>query len=317
MTFYEKVLDYKAQGKVYVIAELGSNFKSDTDLLNSISLAKHCGADAVKFQYLTPGELYGPTYEINKVFPLGILKAKADAVGIDFLCSAFSPEGVREVNKFVPCHKIASSEMSHVRIIEAVKATGKPVILSTGGYFIKDIERSLKHLEGYPCILMHCNLKYPTKFVDLFKFQSLMALWPGPLGYSDHTTSVDAVPVLMMNMGVTVYEKHFNPFDYTDTPDAPHALNAEEFQVMVSYFKGDPKPYTEENEARVKYVRRVLALKDIMAGEVFKEGENVGIFRPRADDARGANPFAIERINGKSAGRSILAGEGVSVADAI
>jgi sialic acid synthase SpsE len=313
----EKLKDFKAEGRVYVIAEVGSNWKTEVDLISSVNMAKQVGADAVKFQYLTESELYGPTPEINKTFPLSNLKLKCEAAGIDMLCSAFSPDGVKEVDKFVDAHKIASSEMSHIRMLEAVKATGKPVILSTGGYFVPDIQRVLKFLGDYPVILMHCNLKYPANLVDLKKFRDIKRLGVEFMGYSDHTTSIDAVPSLMKLQGVSVYEKHFNPFDYKDTPDAPHSLGRDNFLTFVSYLRNDPKDSNEETEGRLKFVRRVVATTDIRAGDRLNEGVNIGIFRSRYNDTNGVNPFFIDRIEGKLAARPIRQGTGVSTMDAV
>lgn len=312
--FYDKLLEYKKQGKVYVIAEVGSNWRTKEDLFGSISLAKACGADAVKFQFLTLSELYGPECKIDATFPLAQLKEKADAVGIDFLCSAFSPDGLKEVDKYVPAHKVASSEMAHMRLLEAVKKTGKPIILSTGAYFMPDIGRTLKFLEDHEVVVMHCNVKYPAKYSNLKKFEELKKARP-IFGYSDHTTSIDVVPLFFKDRGVTVYEKHFNPFDFTDTPDAPHSLNTAEFKTMVSYMRDAPDDFDEEHEARLMYVRRLVALTDLMPGDILKEGVNVGIFRAQKPDARGASPFIMGKVVGKTVAREVRRGDGISLQD--
>jgi len=318
LTFFEKVLDFQRRGDVYVVAELGSNFKSIQDLLGAITLAKACGANAIKYQYLTPKELYGPSaggQEIDKDFPLHLLKEKCDATGIDFLCSSFSPKGLKQVDKFVDAHKIASSEMAHIRLLEAAVATGKPIILSTGAYFPADIRRTLEFLGTHPVILMHCNVAYPARYTNLKKFDEIKTFFKGPLGFSDHTTSVDLVPRLYKELGVSVYEKHFNPFDYKGTPDAPHSLDRDEFKCMVSYLRGSPNDFNEETEARLVHVRRIIALKDLMPGDILKEGENIGIFRVKKPDTRGVSPFAISKLEGKMIGREIKEGDGVSLAD--
>lgn len=312
--FYDKLKSYKADGKAYVIAEVGSNWRTRQDLLSSVMIAKACGADAVKFQYLDPSELYGPVAQIDKTFPLSALREKCDAAGIDFLCSSFSPEGLKEVNKYVDAHKIASSEMSHLRLLEAAKATGKTILLSTGAYFMTDVVRVIQFLSGAEVVPLHCNVSYPTKHVNLKKFESLKVL-AGVVGYSDHTTNIDAVPVLMQSLGATVYEKHFNPFGYTNTPDAPHSLNADEFKCMVTNLRGVPNDYTEENEARLMFVRRVIALKDLQVGDTLKEGDNMGIFRSKVADANGANPFLITRLEGKRMNKVLAQGAGISAVD--
>jgi N,N'-diacetyllegionaminate synthase len=313
--FNDKILELKRQNKIYVIAEVGSNARDENQLVDSVMRAKKCGADAVKFQYFDESELFGPVSKIRKDNPLGRLKVKADAVGIDLICSSFSPEGMREIDPFVVAHKIASSEMSHIRLLETAKSLGKPVILSTGAYFLTDIERVVTFMRSTELVLLHCNVSYPTKFVDMAKYVQLEKLGL-PLGYSDHTTSIDAVPMFFASAGAVVYEKHFNPFNLTDTPDAAHSLNMEEFKAMVDVLRGNAPAYTEENEARLKHVRRVVATKDINIGDVLTEGANMGIFRARESDASGANPFFIDRLEGKKATKQVKAGRGISPLDA-
>lgn len=320
MSFYEKVLEKKRDGRVYVIAEVGSNWRTDDDLVRTVDLAKAAGADAVKFQYFTKDELYGPTYIPEVSFPFERLADKAKAVGIDFLCSAFSPEGVAIVDPYVEAHKVASSEMSHIRILEAVKRTGKPAIISTGAYFVADILRVMDFMGEHPVIPLHCNVSYPTKLVDLAKLTRLLKAGviggDRPWGYSDHTLSIDAVPAFLCGiLGACVYEKHFNPLDLTDTPDAPHSLNLNEFKIMCSYLNGRPIDGTEEEEARLMHIRRIIATKDLKPGDVLKEGVNIGIFRSRKPETNGVSPFAIKHLEGKQVNRLIEAGEGVSLSD--
>jgi N,N'-diacetyllegionaminate synthase len=219
MSFLDKISEIKEKNQVYVIAELGSNWKTEEDLLSAVSIAKKIGCDAIKFQYLSIDELYGPKYQINKTFPLSRIKLKSDAVGIDLLCSSFSPEGVMQVDPFVVAHKVASSEMSHIRILEQVKKTGKPLILSTGAYSLIDIKRVIDFLGDYPLVVLHCNMSYPTKYTDTDKFLEIKKL-SSFVGYSDHTLSIDSSPLLYKNLGAVVLEKHFNPFQYSDTPDS-------------------------------------------------------------------------------------------------
>lgn len=318
MSFYQKILDYKKLGKTYVIAEVGSNYRDYNDQINAVSMAKAAGADAVKFQYFDASELYGPISQINPLCYLPQLKAKADAVGIDLICSAFSPEGMKQIDQYIVAHKIASSEMSHIRLLEMAKKSDKPLILSTGGYFLPDIARVLKFLGDKEVVVLHCNISYPTKYADMKKFNDMKAMFPNViLGYSDHTINIDVVPMAFASAGAVIIEKHFNPFNLTDTPDAPHSLSLAEFKQMVSCLRGSPSAYSEENEARLRHIRRIVATKDIAPGDILKENDNIGIFRSRVDDAAGGNPFLIEKLEGRQAKREVKTGYGLSASDVI
>ena len=76
-----------------IIAEVGSNFSSEKDLIDSVEIAKSCGATAVKFQLFSECDLYGKgseTYNFNpKTLPQ--LKQKCLENDIELMCSAFSP----------------------------------------------------------------------------------------------------------------------------------------------------------------------------------------------------------------------------------
>jgi len=315
MKLIDKLIGLKGIGRQYVVAEVGSNYHSKDDLFGAISLAQRCGADAVKYQYFTESELYGPTPQLDQDFPLELLAEEAKAMGIDFLCTAFSPAGLARVDPFVQAHKIASSEMSYVDLLDAAKASRKPVILSTGGSFIPDINRVIKYMADTPLVVTHCNHSYPARYVDIKKFSAIRDIWNGLIGFSDHTTSIDIVPTVMCQVGVTVYEKHFNPFGYTDTPDAGHSLNRDEFKCMVNIMRQMPSEYSEEGGARLMHLRRVVATADINPGDLLKSGVNMGVFRSRSIDASGLNPFAIDKLEGSRAVKFKAKGEGLCLGD--
>lgn len=317
--FYQKLEEIRRRGDIYVIAEVGSNYQTHDDLVGAVSLAKACGADAVKYQYLHQSELYGPDPVCDIGFPLERLKAKCDHFGIDFLCTAFSPEGVSHVDKFVDAHKVASSEMQHLRLLEAVNKTVKPVLLSTGAQGLNDVLIVLEWFRDRDpermVIPLHCNVSYPTRFVDIARLNAISEM-AYIYGYSDHTTSIDVVPSVIKNHGCTVLEKHFNPHEYTNTPDAPHSLNVIEFKAMVEVLRGRKPAITEENEARLMHVRRIVATKEIKPGDVLKEGVNIGIFRVKQPDAHGVSPFFIKSFEGQTALTAKQPGDGISYGDA-
>ena len=307
MNIHEKI---KGLDHPYIIAELGSNYRDNEDLVYAISLAKSAGADAIKYQYFDESELYGPTPKLAKhIFPR--LKEKAMAVGIDLIASSFSPEGLKEIDPYVDAHKIASCEMSHMRLLEAAKSTGKTLILSTGAHGLLAIKRAIDFMCGHPMVILHCNVSYPTKYTDYLKFKEIKTLHD-VVGYSDHTTNIDVVPLSYVASGAKVIEKHFNPFDLKDTPDAPHSLNQKEFSTMCALLKGSVPGFTEENEAKLKHIRRIVAIRHIEQGDVLKEGVNIGFFRSRIEDAVGISPMDVSILEGRTANRSIQSGHGIS-----
>jgi sialic acid synthase SpsE len=125
----------------YIIAEIGSNWSTLGEAIGSIGIAAGCGVDAVKFQLFSHKDLYGFDGPGGGIEPdwLPQLKEKADACKVDFLCSAFSVEGVELVDKYVHVHKIAASEAAWPQLIDMVRDTGKPAIVTAGSLSVNEI----------------------------------------------------------------------------------------------------------------------------------------------------------------------------------
>lgn len=319
-----------------IIAEVGSNFETLEDCRHSIRMAKACGADAVKFQLFTWEALYGVEFpndvntwagcdtHANKILAHSLkqewlphLKQQADQCGIEFMCSAFSPELIDAVDPFVNIHKVASAEMCHVGMLRKLKQIGKPVYLSTGGHNFSDIKMALSYLEGVPVTLLHCVSAYPAQETNLKRMDALRKAFIRPVGFSDHSMSVDDIPWLAVKeFGAVVLEKHFKDKDY-HSPDNAHSLNPDQFKKMVSYLKGE---WTEsylgcENDMALKHNRRLIATKDIAVGEEFQEGQNYGSFRALSEDVHALPPYLSERVHGHTAKRPIPAGKGIGPGD--
>lgn len=337
----------------FIIAEVGSNWTNLQDCLDSIVKAKQCGADAVKFQLFDFLSMYGFTpglsdynknstntvYSVNYEGLMGVspyfhpdwlpqLKTKADRVGIEFMCSAFSPELVEAVDPYVNIHKVASAEMMHVRILEKLRSIGKPVILSTGASGVEDIRRAINALSYdeefrrslVQTILMYCVAAYPAREVNLVHIQALRGAFGALCGYSDHTLDVLTIPEHAFQLGACVVEKHFThlPSDI-ETPDRDHSLNPDQFKRMVDSIRGTLKgaigPTLEEKPMILRHKRRLLAIADIAVGDTLQEGVNFGIYRSLKDDMHALGPWMVNEVNGKTAKRGIQAGDGIGPGD--
>lgn len=297
-----------------VIAEIGSNWSTFEDCKNSIAQAKLSGADAVKFQLYSAEALYGFKREISNELPvewLPKLYEKANACGIEFMCTAFSPELINVVDPYVKTHKVASAELTHVRMLEKLKQIGKPVYLSTGASGEADITMALEVIGNTPVTLMHCIAAYPARATKLKRITELKK-FNRPVGYSDHSISCDDIPVLAKSFGATVIEKHVN-FVSANGPDSPHSLTGAEFKYMCAVLKSQVADINEERAMVMQHNRRIVALKEIREGETLIENENFGIFRALKEDA--LSPFLINEVNGKIAKRDISAGNGIGPSD--
>lgn len=256
-----------------VIAEVGSNWKTREDCASSISLAKVAGADAVKFQWFTNECLYGVIGDRKNKPIINALKDICDTNGIEFMCTAFSPYGYDVINPCVQTHKIASSEITDINILRKVNSFKKPVILSTGGAQTLQIAAALQELKDCPVTILYCVVDYPARVIDFRMLEFYQEIFGKDYsyGYSDHSIDVLNIPKLAEKSGATVLEKHVNFTTHTDTPDAPHSLNFNEFKLMCDHLKGATN--FSETFRPNPYQRKLITLAD----------GSQGYFRPSVD----------------------------------
>ena len=179
-------------GDCYVIAEIGHNHQGDLGHAKElIDAAKDCGADAVKLQKRSNRTLYtkaffdqpydnefsfGRTYgEHREALEFGRdeyaeLQAHARAAGITFFATAFDVESADLLASLdIPAYKIASGDLRNTPLLRHVAALGKPLIVSTGGADMADVERAVEAilpLNAELCLLQ-CTAAYPTDTDDL------------------------------------------------------------------------------------------------------------------------------------------------------
>ncbi len=324
--------------KPYVIAEVGSIFKTQEDALKSIRGAHECGASAVKFQLFGPTDLYGPRFAgvLNTPdFPDGPtylplawfprLKEEADRCGIEFMCSAFSPELVDAVDPFVVAHKIASSDNSYPQLLQRVKSKGKPILLSTGATTDLDLYKAISlllHSNGTPdLVLLYCVSAYPSRNFNLFQMQELKERFRLPVGLSDHSLDV-LYPALsaVHHFGACVIEKHVTFLDY-HTPDTNHSLNASQFKRMCDYLHGISDyrllaPQLEEEAMFSMHNRRLVATQEVAVGEILRFNGNFGAYRslggPKTDSL---SPFLWDEVDNRLAKNALMPGQSIVVGD--
>ncbi|MER5929460.1 N-acetylneuraminate synthase family protein [Streptomyces sp. NPDC002054] len=216
----------------YVIGEIGINHNGD--LANAIALidaAAEAGCDAVKFQKRTP-EICTPRdqWDIERDTPWGrmtyidyrhrvefgedeyrAIDEHCKKRGISWFASPWDTEAVTFLEKFdVPCHKVASASLTDDELLRALRATGKPVILSTGMSTPEQIRHAVEVLGSENTILLHATSTYPavTEELNLRVIHALEAAYPNiPIGYSGHEIGLQTT-VAAVAMGATVVERH-------------------------------------------------------------------------------------------------------------
>ena len=310
--------------KPFIIAEIGSNWRTIEDCIESIKIAKDVGADAVKFQIFNFESLYGlpkklvPSwYSKDSELPidwLSQLHNQCNDQRIQFMVSAFGSDLAHKVDQFVRCHKIASSEITNVDLLETVAGFGKPVFLSTGGASSAKIELALGILEGNSVVLNYCVGAYPAHGTDLFKINKL-AEYGHPVGFSDHSRDFIYLPrSAIENHNAVAIEKHLTCIK-ANTADTPHSLNPAQFKTMCDILHGVRKttlnPTQEESDMVLRHQRRLVVTADVKKGGTIE----FGTYRALTPSADGINPFQSDTFLDSVARRDLVAGQTLGILD--
>lgn len=214
----------------YVVAEIGINHNGDMTLTKRlIDEAVAAGCDAVKFQkrtvdvVYTPEELAKPREnpfgETNGDLKRGLEFGKEQYTEIDDYCrskqiawfaSPWDEASVDFLEQFpVPCHKVASASLTDDNLLRHMRATGKPIILSTGMSTLEQIDHAVEVLGREKLVILHATSTYPAQYEDLNlrvipKFEERYDV---PVGYSGHETGI-ASSVAAVAMGACMVERH-------------------------------------------------------------------------------------------------------------
>lgn len=219
--------------KPFIIGDVGSNHRGDLELAKAhIRVAKDRGLNAVKIQMYTHKELYGYDGEMPFELPrdwIPVLSGYAKGYGIEFMCTAFSLEGLQYVDKFVNIHKVASSESTWNEFIEAASGTGKQVIISTAGL----CHEQIMGLVGPRRFFLQCVGAYPARSGD-YNLKSIHSNLHD--GLSDHTRG-SITALVALGCGATIFEKHFDIYEVPErpsaTPDTPVSASPRDLDNYV------------------------------------------------------------------------------------
>lgn len=215
----------------YFIAEAGINHNGDIEnALKLIDVAAEAGCQAIKFQKRTP-EISTPDSQKNLVreTPWGqmtyldyknkiefweaeyaAISKRAQERGIDWFASPWdvpSVEFLESMNVFA--YKIASASLTDYELLEAVRATGKPTILSTGMSTVDEIDTAVNTLTKDKLVLMHATSTYPLapEEANLRVISTLSERYGVPIGYSGHETGLQ-ISIAAAALGAKAIERH-------------------------------------------------------------------------------------------------------------
>ena len=312
----------------YVIAEIGHNHQGDLDKARQLFLrAKECGVDAVKLQKRDNRSLYtadmynrpyehensfGRTYGEHREFlefgrrEYSELQAYARELGLTFFSTAFdvpSADFLAELD--VPAYKLASGDLRNLPLLRHVARIGKPMIISSGGATLEDVERAydaIVAINPHVCILQ-CTASYPTEpeHMNLRVIETFRQRFPAAVvGLSDHYNGIAMAGVAYM-LGARVLEKHFT-LNHT-WKGTDHALSLEPIgmqkmirdlhRARIALGDGVKRQLPIESSALMKMGKKIVAARRLPAGHLLRE-EDLAMKSP----GDGLPPTELDRVLG-------------------
>ena len=267
----------------YIIAEIGVNHDGEVSrALELTDAAADAGGDAVKLQFFETDRLMSKSaklaaYQKNagETDPIEMLRRleltigemaqvvdRAHKRGIHAIVTVFSTELVEVAEMLAwDAYKSASPDIVNRPLLEALAATGKPMIVSTGASELDEVVRAVGWLDGAKdrLAVLQCVSCYPTAPEDaaLSGCDALREVLDCPIGYSDHTATHHPGP-LLSPLNVCVFEKHFTYDSSATGPDHAASLNPEQFAEYVRYTQS---AYFDDDSVEI--------LKEVRAKEPF------------------------------------------------
>ena len=143
------------------------------------------------------------------------------AHGLLAMCTPFDEESVNvAVDMGFNLLKVASCSAKDWPLLEAIASAGPPVVCSTGGLTIEDIDNVVSFFQhrAVQFALMHCVSVYPTPddMLALNQIRLLRDRYPHvSIGWSTHENPDDTVPV---QMAVAHGARRFGPHNTVARP---------------------------------------------------------------------------------------------------
>jgi len=215
----------------YVIGEIGINHNGDIGIAKQlIDAARLAGCDAVKFQKRTP-EICVPPDQRDKIrqTPWGEMTylayrhkvefetdeyaeidRHARQQGVQWFASPWDVPSIDFLEPFdPPCYKVASASITDREILERLKQTGRPIMISTGMSTLDEVDAAVEILGADRLLIAHATSTYPCAphETNLRMIHTLKQRYAVPIGYSGHEVGLQ-MSLAAVALGATFIERH-------------------------------------------------------------------------------------------------------------
>lgn len=244
-------------GGPFVIAEVAQAHDGSLGTAHAyIDAAARAGADAVKFQAhlahaeSTPGEPWrvkfspqdASRYDYWKRMEFSPeqwrgLALHAREAGMIFLASAFAIEAVEMLESIgMAAWKVGSGEITNGPLLDAMSATGKPVLLSSGMCSWKELDAAVERVRkgGSEAAVFQCTSSYPCppERLGLNLIDEIRSRYDCPVGLSDHSATPYA-GMAAATLGADLIEVHVVFSRECFGPDVSSSLTVDELARLV------------------------------------------------------------------------------------
>lgn len=182
----------------------------------------------------------------------------------------------------MPIIKIASSDINDWPLIEKIATTKRPVIVSTGGTSLKNIDDIVTYFSNrsIPLAINHCVSLYPSEDseLELNQIDFLKNRYPGNIiGFSTHEYhDWNASIMIAYAKGARTFERHID-IDDGNIPVSPYCSLPGQIDSWFKAYKkavemcggsGSQKRVVSEKETRYlnELVRGIYAKRDLPKG---------------------------------------------------
>jgi sialic acid synthase SpsE len=330
--------DPLAPGACRVIAEAGVSHNNSVERAIEMSRrAAEAGAWAIKFQLYKADRISVPeapkywsdeiatesqyeAFKLSDRLDYGAYAEVAAACrefGIAFFATPFDFAAVEALEEIgAPLYKLASADITHRPLIEAIASTGRPLLLSTGAATLEEVRRAIEWSGLGPdrLVPLVCTLTYPTpdEDADFARLETFrQELDPYLCGFSDHTLGPEGAWMTAALGGVCI-EKHYTlDKSLPDVPDHAISVDPSELAEMAracdrgAALRGSGWIGVRDSErpARANARRSIVLERDVPAGAELT-AVDLGFKRPGA----GIPPYEIERVLGRRTRRALVRG---------
>ena len=213
------------------------------------------------------------------------------------ICTPFDEKSVDLIVKHkFDIIKIASCSFNDWPLIEKISKTTKPIIASTAGATLIEIEKVVNFFKNRNknFALMHCVAEYPTpkNKLNLNRLKFLINKYPEILiGYSTHENPNDTKIIpLAISMGANIFEKHVgletNKYKLNKYSASPSQIKDWLENAKDTYEKcGSEKKIFEKNRSEIKSLnslkRGVFIKKNVNKGKILEKQDTYLSFPPQ------------------------------------